>query len=94
MLLTRLVLAWHTLRTDRPEEIAALQSNLKALQLENKPLRGLPAKVKLSSEQAKKFYGSRMPANYSSISAELDALAQKNNVPDRRRRLHSRPRLL
>ena len=80
VLLTRLVLAWNTLRNDRPEQIAALQSNLKVLQLQNQPLRGLPTKVDASREQAKKFYNTRMPANYSSISAELDQLAQKNNV--------------
>ena len=80
VLLTRLVLAWNTVRTDRPEQIAALQTNLKVLQLENQPLRGLPAKVDTSRAQAKKFYDTRMPANYSTISAELDTLAQKYNV--------------
>ena len=80
VLLTRLAIAWNTLRNDRPEQVAALQTNMKLLQLQNQPLRGLPAKVQASSEQAKKFYDSRMPANYSTISAELDELATKTNV--------------
>jgi hypothetical protein len=40
----------------------------------------LPAKVQASSDQAKKFYEHRMPANYSTISAELDDLAQQTHV--------------
>ncbi len=80
VLLTRLVLAWNTLRTDRPEQIAEYQANLKVMDLQMQPLRGLPTKVKASSEQASAFYEHRMPSNYSSISAELDALATKVGV--------------
>jgi type IV pilus assembly protein PilO len=80
VLLTRLVLAWNTLRTDRPEQIASLKTELKVLELQTQPLRGLPDKVAASNAQATKFYASRVPANYSTISAELNDLAQKNNV--------------
>jgi Tfp pilus assembly protein PilO len=80
VLLARLVIAWNTLRTDRPEQMALLQANLKTLELQTAPLRGLPAKVKASSDQAEKFYDKRVPANYSSISADLNELGLKNNV--------------
>jgi type IV pilus assembly protein PilO len=78
--LTRLVLAWNTLRNDRPEQIQEYQANLKTLEFQTAPLRGLPAKVDSSEKQALKFYGNRMPSNYSSISAELFHLEQKENV--------------
>ena len=80
VLLTRLVLAWNTLRNDRPEQIEEYQANLKTLELQTAPLRGLPAKVDSSQRQAADFYSKRMPANYSSISAELFHLEQKENV--------------
>ena len=80
VMLTRLVLAWNTLRTDRPEQIAEYQANLKVMDLQMQPLRGLPAKVQQSSGQAAAFYGHRMPGNYSSISSELDSLATKVGV--------------
>ena len=80
VLLTRLVLAWNTLHADRPEQIAEYQANLKVLELQMQPLRGLPAKVQQSNEQATSFYGHRIPSSYSSISSELDALATKVGV--------------
>ncbi len=80
VLLTRLLLAWNTLRTDRPETISEYQANLKVVELQTLPLRGLPAKVQASSNQAARFYDQRMPTNYSSIAAELDSLALKTNV--------------
>lgn len=80
VLFTRLVLAWNTLRNDRPEQIQEYQANLKTLEFQTAPLRGLPAKVDASEKQALKFYADRMPSNYSSISAELFQLEQKENV--------------
>ena len=80
VLLTRLVLAWHTLSADRPEQIAQYQTSLKTLELQTKPLAGLPAKVQVSNTEARRFYDRRMPANYSSISAELFTLADKSAI--------------
>ena len=80
VLLTRLVLAWNTLHTDRPEEIQQQQATLRATELQTRPLRELPAKVKISAEDAERFYAARVPGNNSTIIAELGALAQKSNV--------------
>jgi hypothetical protein len=80
VLLTRLVLAWHTLHTDSTEQIEADRANLRTLALQTAPLRGLPDKVQLSEKQAVAFYEKRMPANYSTISAELFDLEQKEHV--------------
>ncbi len=80
VLFTRLALAWNTLRTDSTEQIQQYQANLKTLELQTAPLRGLPVKVETSQKDATAFYGRRMPSNYSSISAELVQLADQNHV--------------
>jgi type IV pilus assembly protein PilO len=80
VLLTRLVLAWNTLRTDSTEQIAESRANLKTLEIQTAPLRGLPAKVDASEKQAEAFYDRRFPSNYSSISAELYDLEQKEHI--------------
>lgn len=80
VLLTQLLLAWHTLRADRPEEVQQQQALLRTTELQTLPLRELPAKVQTSAKEADRFYAARVPENYSSISAELGSLAQKNNV--------------
>jgi type IV pilus assembly protein PilO len=80
VLLTQLLLAWHTLRADRPEEIQQQQALLRTTELQTLPLRELPAKVQTSAKDADHFYAARVPGNYSSISAELGSLAQKYSV--------------
>jgi hypothetical protein len=80
VLLTQLLLAWHTLRADRPEEIQQQQALLRTTELQTLPLRELPAKVQTSAKDADQFYAARVPGNYSSISAELGSLAQKYSV--------------
>jgi hypothetical protein len=80
VLLTRLVLAWHTLHTDSTEQIAEDRANLKTLEFQTAPLRGLPAKVDLSEKQALAFFDKRLPSTYSSISAELFDLEEKEHV--------------
>ncbi len=77
---TQLLLAWHTLRADRPEEIQQQQATLRTTELQTLPLRELPAKVQTSAKEAERFYAARMPENYSSITAELGSLAQKSGV--------------
>jgi hypothetical protein len=44
----------------------------RALELETRPLRGLPQKVDLSRTQADEFYSARFPGAYSTISSSLD----------------------
>lgn len=76
----RLFLAWSTLRAAGPDELQQQQSDLRALQLEMSPLRGLPQKVTLSRTQADEFYAARFPGAYSTISSTVNDLALKNSV--------------
>ncbi len=80
VLLVQLFLAWHTLRTDRPEQIAQEQAELRVAQLQALPLRNLPQKVSASTTGADRFYSGRVSAADSAILGELGALATKANV--------------
>jgi type IV pilus assembly protein PilO len=80
VLLVQLGLAWHTLRRDRPEELALKQTDLRMAELQAKPLRNLPERVADSTKGATRFYDGRVPGADSAILSELGALAAKANV--------------
>jgi type IV pilus assembly protein PilO len=80
VLLVQLLLAWHTLHTNRPEELEQKQAELRATQLEAMPLRNLPQRLSASTKGAEKFYDGRVSGADSAIVAELGALTAKSNV--------------
>jgi len=79
-LLVKLGIAWHDAHSQQPEVVEQEKLAYKALELQAAPLRGLPGKVDVARTDAGKFYGQRVPANYSSIASELGTLAVKNGV--------------
>src|ERR1700744_5213168 len=79
-LAVRFFLAWGTLRSSGEEQLQQKQNEYRALQLEMSPLHGLPQKVALSRTDANKFYDSRFPSAYSTISSAINDLAGKNSV--------------
>jgi type IV pilus assembly protein PilO len=76
----RLFLNWSTLRAAGPDQLQRAQIAERALEIETRPLSGLPQKVDQSRAQADEFYSTRFPGAYSTISAALDELATKNSV--------------
>lgn len=80
VLAVRLGIAWSSLSSSREEALQQKRLQLAQLQAQTARLNGLPEKVELSRSQADKFYTQRIPANYSSILADLGALATKNNI--------------
>lgn len=76
----RLVGAWHTLHSASPDQVQQTQSSYRTLDLEMRPLRGLPKKVEQAREQANQFYDQRLPSEYSTISSAFYELAGKNSV--------------
>jgi len=80
VLLVQLGLALRDLGSSREEQLQQAQLQLAQLRVQTAKLNGLPEKVDLSRKDADKFYAQRIPANYSSILAELGTLAQKNNI--------------
>ncbi|HEX6770652.1 MAG TPA: GspMb/PilO family protein [Acidobacteriaceae bacterium] len=80
VLLVQLGMAWHTLRTDRPEQLQLKQVELRTAQLQARPLRNLPQRIADSTSGADHFYAARVPGADSAILAELGSLEQKANV--------------
>ncbi|HEV2276007.1 MAG TPA: hypothetical protein VGR96_17680 [Acidobacteriaceae bacterium] len=80
VLLTRFIVAWHTLRDASPEQMAQERLTYRTLDLQLRPLLGLPGKVSQAREQQGDFYEKRFPGAYSTISAAVNDLAAQNNV--------------
>lgn len=79
-LLVSLGIAFRDLGSSRQEQLQAAQLQLTQLEVQDKRLHDLPAKVDLSRKDADKFYAERIPANYSSILADLGQLASKDSI--------------
>jgi type IV pilus assembly protein PilO len=62
------------------DALLSKQVQLKALDLETAPLRGLDKKVGLSRQQVRDFYADRISPNYSSISTRIGELQVKSGV--------------
>lgn len=76
----RLGLDWVATNTSSSDALAGKQIELKTLELQTEPLRGLDQRVVDSRKQIAEFYDKRIPANYSSIAAEVGNLAVKSGV--------------
>jgi len=76
----RVVLDWRTTSSSNADAIASRQAELRTLQIQTAPLRGLDKKVELSRKQIDAFYEKRIPPSYSAILARLGELQTKSNV--------------
>ena len=76
----RFALDWTALSSHTTDVLSGKQVELKALELETRPLRGLDKRVDLTRDQIKDFYDKRIPANYSSILEKVGALEVKSGV--------------
>lgn len=80
VLIVQLLMAWHTLREDRPDQLATQQTELKTAQLQAMPLRNLPERISSSQTGAGHFFDVRVAGADSAIFAEMGTIAQKANV--------------
>jgi Tfp pilus assembly protein PilO len=76
----RLGLDWAATNGHSNDALAGKQVQLKALDLETAPLRGLDKRVGESRDQMKEFYYKRIPPNYSSIATRVGDLQVKSGV--------------
>jgi hypothetical protein len=76
----RLGLDWAATNGRSSDALAGKQVELKALDLQTAPLRGLDKRVELSRSQIQSFYGKRIPPNYSSIATRIGELQVKAGV--------------
>ena len=76
----RLGLDWAATDSHSNEVLARKQTELRSLQIQNVPLRGLDQRVEKTREQLSEFYQKRIPPNYSSIDARITELQLDSRV--------------
>jgi type IV pilus assembly protein PilO len=79
-LAVRLGLDWAAVDSHSNEVLASKQIQLKALEIQTAPLRGLDQRVEKTREQLDEFYQRRIPPNYSSIDARIIELYVASGV--------------
>jgi type IV pilus assembly protein PilO len=76
----RFALAWRAIKSDQSPEFVQQSAKLAQLEMQMKHLNGLPDKVNASDEDAQKFYDARIAPNWSTVLAQVGAVASKYNV--------------
>ena len=79
-LAVRLGLDWVATNGRSTDALAGKQVELKAMELQTAPLRGLDKRAELSREQIQAFYAKRIPPNYSSIATSIGDLQVNSDV--------------
>jgi type IV pilus assembly protein PilO len=79
-LAVRFGLDWAATNGRSTDVLAGKQVELKALDLETAPLRGLDKRVEESRSQIQAFYDKRIPRNYSSIAERIGEIQVKSGV--------------
>lgn len=76
----RLGLDWRAISSKSDTALAGRQIQLKAIELQTAPLRGLDKRVGETRVQMQSFYAKRIPTNYSTISARIGELEVASGV--------------
>jgi Tfp pilus assembly protein PilO len=76
----RLALDWKATNGSSAEVLESKQVQLKALDLQTTPLRGLDKRVDEAHKQLASFYTKRVPPNYSTISMRIGEIGIKSGV--------------
>jgi hypothetical protein len=79
-LAARFALDWAATSSRNSEAMAARRIQLKTLELQTVPLRGLDKRLAGTRDQIKQFYSTRIPANYSLIDNEIGNLEVNSGV--------------
>ena len=80
LLAIRLGLDWSATSSSSADALVNKQIELKTLEVQTSPLRGLDQRVVESRKQIQDFYAQRIPANYSSIAVQVGELSIKSGV--------------
>jgi type IV pilus assembly protein PilO len=76
----RVGMDWAETHGSANDELAGKQVQLRALEMETAPLRGLDKRVEESRGEMKEFYGQRIAPSYSSFSSRIGDLEVKSGV--------------
>lgn len=79
-LAVRLGMDWAAMNHDSGDVLAGKQVQLKAMELETVPLRGIDKRVDQTHEEMLEFLKKRIPADYSAISTTIGDLAVSTGV--------------
>jgi Tfp pilus assembly protein PilO len=79
-LAVRLGMDWAAMDSHSSDVLAGKQIQLKALELETAPLRGLDQRVEKTREQIQTLYNKRIPPDYSQISTSIGEMAVASGV--------------
>ncbi|UWZ83045.1 GspMb/PilO family protein [Occallatibacter riparius] len=79
-LATRFALDWAATSASTTDALAEKQIQLKSLELQTAPLRGLDKKIDQTRTDIKDFYAKRIPPSYSEIATQIGALEVKSGV--------------
>jgi len=80
VLAVRLGLDWSATDGNSADALAAKQLQLKALEMQTAPLRGLDQRVADARSEMQAFYAKRIPANYSAIATHVGTLEVASGV--------------
>lgn len=76
----RLGMDWSATNERSNDALASKQIEVRSLEMQTAPLRGVDKRVGESREQMQSFYAKRIPANYSSIATRIGELEVKSGV--------------
>jgi type IV pilus assembly protein PilO len=77
---TRYAMDWAVTSSRTADALANKQVQLHALEIQTAPLRGLDKRIDVARDEVKSFVSDRIPASYSSISAEMGKLEVQSGV--------------
>jgi type IV pilus assembly protein PilO len=80
VLAIRFAMDWAATSSRTADAVANKQVQLHALEIQTAPLRGLDKRIAVAHDEVKSFITDRIPASYSSISAEMGNLEVKSGV--------------
>ena len=80
VLATRFALDWMAISSGSADALASKQVEVKAMEMQTAPLRGLDKRTAHSRELIGYFYQNRIPANYSSFATRIGDLEVKSGV--------------
>ena len=80
VLATRFGLDWAAISSGSADALAGKQVELKAMEMQTAPLRGLDQRTEHSRQLIKAFYDNRIPANYSSFATRIGELEVQSGV--------------
>lgn len=76
----RFAMDWAAVSTSSTDALSSKQVELRALQMQTAPLRGLDKRVAETRQQIKTFYADRIPAYFSTLSSNFGELQVKSGV--------------